>query len=63
MRIVATSGERLASAIDVLERFGSSAHGERVHPAALGQMIRAVYSREHFTSPELPRRAPGARSR
>jgi TnpA family transposase len=57
LRIVATIEQGWRSATDVLERFGSSARGERAHRAghALGQLIRTVYLCDYFTLPDFRR--------
>ncbi len=45
------------SATDVLERFGSTARGDRVYRAgrALGQLLRAVNLCDYFTLPDFRR--------
>ena len=50
LRVVATIEQGWRSATEVLERFGSSARGDRVHRAghALGQLIRTVYLCDYF---------------
>jgi TnpA family transposase len=57
LRVVATIEQGWRSATDVLERFGSSARGDRAHRAghALGQLIRTVYLCDYFTLPEFRR--------